>query len=188
MFGRLLLAGVLAIGCAVAQDDMGGGGGGRGGGGGGGGRGGGGGDMGANLGGGPRKATRVEQAVEKLKLTKEQKEEFAKVFSAAGERSGSVRLELDKARADLAGALIDGKPAEDVAKLTTAYAAVSARMTRVEADAFTKVYAMLKPNQQAKFDQAYDLLSGIFSGATRGNAGGGRGMGRGMGGGRGEGR
>lgn len=189
MFGRLLCTGILALGCAGAQDDMGGGMGGRGGGGGGM-RGGG--DMGANMSATPRRSNKLEQISDKLKLTKDQKEEFSKILSATAERAGSVRLELDKARADLAGALIDGKPADDVAKLTAAIGAASAKMTKIEADAFGKIYATLKPNQTAKAGQAFEILATLFTGPARGPGGGagrmGGGTGRGMGGGRGAGR
>jgi hypothetical protein len=184
MFGRLLLTGLLAFGCALAQDEGGGGGGGMGGG-----RGSvgnmGGGDMGA-MGGGPRRPNKVEQIADKLKLSKEQKEDFAKILSAARERAMSVRTEMDKARADLAGAMIDGNP-DNVAKLTANYAGVAAKMTAIEADAFGKIYAELKPNQQGKAEQAFELMAGVFSAPA---AGGGmnRGMGAGMGSGGGSGR
>lgn len=180
MFLRLLLTGVLALGCAAAQDDMGG----MGGRGGGGGMRGGG-DMGPNMSAMPRRANKLEQIADKLKLNKDQKEEFSKILSAAAERAGTARLELDKARADLAGALIDGKPADDVAKLTAVVGAASAKMTKIEADAFAKIYATLKPNQTSKADQAFELLASLFTGPAR--AGGGTGRG-GMGGGAGRSR
>jgi uncharacterized membrane protein len=174
MFGRLVLTALLAVGFAAAQDDMGGGGGGRGGGGGGG-RGG---DMGASMGGAPvRKPNKVEQIADKLKLNKDQKETFGKILSAAAERAMTIRQQMDKARADLAGALIDAKPAEDVNKLTAAYAAVAAQMTKVEADAFAKIYASLEPKQQSKAEQAFELMAGVFMAPATGRGGGGMGRG-----------
>jgi hypothetical protein len=61
-------------------------------------------------------------------------------------------------------------------------------MTGIEAEAFGKVYALLKPNQQSKAPQAFELMAGMFAGGGMGG-----GMGRGRGGqdrgeGRGEGR
>jgi hypothetical protein len=184
MFGRLLLTAILAMGFALAQDEMGGGGGGRSGASGG--RGGGGGDMGGPGPMMPRRTNKVEQIADKLKLNKEQKEDFAKILSAARERAMSVRTEMDKARADLAGAMIDGSP-EKVSNFTAAYATVAAKMTAIEADAFGKIYAELKPNQQGKAEQAFELMAGVFSAPA---AGGGmnRGMGAGMGSGGGSGR
>jgi len=195
MFKRLLFAGVLAAALASAQRGGGGGGdemGGMGGGGmgGGGGRGGGEGMGGMGMGGGAmaRKPTKAEQFADKLKLNKEQREEVATIMMAALERSGSIRTDLDDRRAKIAGALIDGKPAEELNKLNADYAAVAAQMTKVEADAFAKIYALLKPNQQAKAEQAFELMDGIFTGPAARPRGAG-GMGRGMGGaGRGAGR
>src|SRR3954454_23048551 len=187
MFKRLLLAGVLSAALASAQGRGGGGGGDEMGGVGGGGMGGGGGrDMGAGrmgMGGCmARKPTKAEQFADKLKLNKEQREEVATIMMAALERSGSIRTDLDDRRAKLAGALIDGKPAEELNKLTTDYAAVAAQMTKVQADAFAKIYALLRPNQQGKADQAFELMAGMFSGpAARPRGPGGMGRGRGAG-------
>jgi len=127
----------------------------------------------------PRKPTKAEQFADKLKLTKEQREEVATIFSAALERSGSIRADLDDRRAKIAGALIDARPAEDINKVTADYAAVAAQMTKLEADTFAKVYAMLKPNQQAKADQAFELMAGMFSGGARPRGPGGMGGGAG---------
>jgi len=173
MFGKLLLTGIISLGCALAQMDAGPGAGG--------GRNSvgnmGGGDMGGGPGGGmPRRANKVEQIADKLKLNKEQKEDFAKILSAARERAMTVRTEMDKARADLAGAYIDGNP-DNIAKLTANYATVAAKMTAVEAEAFGKIYAELKPNQQGKAEQAFEMMAGIFTAPAAGG-----GMNRGMGG------
>jgi hypothetical protein len=46
-------------------------------------------------------------------------------------------------------------------------------MTGIEAEAFGKLYALLKPNQQAKAPQAFELMAGMFAGG--GMPGGGRG-------------
>ncbi len=183
MFGRLVSMGVLAVVLASAQRGGGGGGGGdeMGGMGGGGGRAGGG-DMGATMSAMTRKPTKAEQMADKLKLSKEQREEAVTILSAALERSGSVRAEMDDRRAKIAGALIDGKTGDELSKLTADYAEVAAKMTKVEADAFAKIYALLKPNQQGKADQAFELMAGIFSGSGGGGRGAGGGQGRGMGG------
>ena len=49
-------------------------------------------------------------------------------------------------------------------------------MTSIEAEAFGKLYALLKPNQQAKAPQAFELMAGMFAGggcqAERAAAGG----------------
>jgi hypothetical protein len=48
-------------------------------------------------------------------------------------------------------------------------------LTGVEAKTFAKIYALLKPNQQSKALQAWDLMADIFS---AGGHGGGRGRGQ----------
>lgn len=173
LFGKLLLTGVLAMGIAAAQSEMGGGMGGRGGGGGGAGR-----DMGPSIGGAPRRVNRVAQIADKLKLSKEQRDEFVKILVAASPAAAAARMEADKARAEIAGAIIEGKPAEEVNKIAGAYAGVAAKLTKVEADAFAKIYATLKPNQQAKAAEAFELMAGVFSAPA---AGVGRGPSRGQG-------
>ena len=98
-----------------------------------------------------------------------------------------MRAELDKQRAQIAGAMIDGKTGDDLNKALADYAAAAAQMTKVEAEAFAKIYALLKPNQQAKADQAFELMAGMFAGGQGGRGGRGNGMGRGMGEGMGDG-
>jgi uncharacterized sporulation protein YeaH/YhbH (DUF444 family) len=166
----------LAAGIAAAQiggDEGGmGGGGGRGGGRGGGG---GGGDMGGGMA-QVRRLTKTEMLFEKLKLNKEQKEEAATIISAAMEKAAPTRELLNKGRMVIANT-ITGKGSEDeIKKMLGEYASVSATMTSIEAEAFGKLYALLKPNQQAKAPQAFELMAGMFAG---GGMPGGAGRGRG---------
>jgi hypothetical protein len=183
MLMKIVLAGVLAAAMAFAQgrgggmgDDMGGssGMGGMGGSRGGemGGRGN---DMGSSV--MVRRASRAELFADKLKLSKEQREETQKIVSAAMERAVTVRAQMDQQRAKIAGAIIDGKTEDDVRKLTADYTASSAQLTAIEADTFGKIWASLKPNQQQKADQAFELLAGMFTSP----GGRGRGMSRGAG-------
>jgi len=58
--------------------------------------------------------------------------------------------------------------------LMDAYTGVCAQMTVIEADAFGKVYATLKPNQQKNAAQAFELMGGLLMPVPAG----GRGMGR----------
>jgi len=184
MFARLMLAAVLAVGIAAAQDEGGGGGGGMGGGGGRGG--GGGGDMAPSM--GPaRKQTKMEMLFDKLKLNNQQKEDVAAILQATNEKAAPVRDQLAKGRATIANALMAKTSEEDIKKLMAAYTQVATMMTQVEAEAFGKIYATLKPNQQSKAPQAFELMAGMFSGTTAGAGGRGRG-GPGMGGRQGGGR
>jgi hypothetical protein len=177
MLVRLFLTVILAAGLASAQ-------GGRGGGGGGGGEEGmgGGGGMGGGM---PqmRRQSRQDMLFDKLKLNKEQKEQASQILSAAMEKAAPTRDLLNKGRIVIANA-ITGKAGEDeVKKMLGEYAAVSATMTGIEADVFAKLYALLKPNQQSKAPQAFELLAGMFAGGgmqggggrDRGGQGGGEG-------------
>ena len=165
MFVRLLLAVLLAATLAAAQGKKGGG----------------------SKGGGdgmgeyrpPERQSKIEQFADKLKLNKEQKDEANAALSAALEESAPVRAEMDKSRVAIAGALIDGKGSDEVKKLTADYAAVAARWTSVEVKAFSRIYASLKPNQQARAGQAFQLMAeALDTLGAGGGGGGGRGRGR----------
>ena len=172
MLVRLLLTAVLAAGLASAQRGGGGGGGDEGGMGGGGGRSG---DMGAGM---PqvRRLSKQEMLLDKLKLNKEQKEEDTKILSAAMEKAAPARDQLTKGRMVIANAITGKATEEEINKLLGQYTVVNAMMTNLEAEAFGKLYALLKPNQQSKAPQAFELMAGMFAG---GGMGGGGGRGRG---------
>jgi len=183
MFRRILLAGTLAAGLAFSQGrgmgDMGGDGMGGGGGGMGGGRGGMGGGMGDGMSGGvprPQRLSKIEQFYEKLKLNKDQKEEAAKILSDTAPKTRPVAEQIADGRRAIATALLQKKTDDELKPMVDAYATVCAQMTTFEAEAFGKIYAGLKPNQQKNAAQAFELLSGVFLPMP----GGGRGMGRGM--------
>ena len=170
---RLFLTALLAAGLASAQ---------RGGGGGGtGGEGGGGMSDGGNISAGPgaaggmaggaRRVSKEDQLYEKLKLNKDQKEEAAKIMSAAREKAAPVRDQLNKGRQLIVGLIMQQRE-DDVKKLMGDYAIVASQMTGVETEAFSKIYALLKPNQQAKAPQAFEMMAGMFAGGgNRGRGG-----------------
>ncbi|HXK01977.1 MAG TPA: Spy/CpxP family protein refolding chaperone [Verrucomicrobiae bacterium] len=178
MLVRVMLAALMAAGLVSAQPGGMGQGGGMGEGMGGGSRGGG---MGENMGSMPmqRRQTRLEMFVDKLKLKSDQKSEVERILSASAEKAGPVRDQLNEARKAVANAILSKASDDDVKKVLADYATVSAQMTGIEADAFGKIYALLKPNQQAKAAQAFELLAGVFigggggAGRGRGNRGGG---------------
>jgi hypothetical protein len=162
MIGRWLLSGVLVTTLAFAQrgggGDMGDSEGGIGGG-----RGGGMSGMGGGMG-GMRRLSKLELFEEKLKLNKEQREEVQTAYSATMEKSAPLRDIITKGRQVIANAILAGKSADDVNKMFSEYAMVSAQMTAAEAEFFSKVYAMLKPNQQSKAPAAFELVAGMFAG------------------------
>jgi Spy/CpxP family protein refolding chaperone len=181
MSGKLFLLTALFSAVALAQGGMGGGGG-MGSMGGGSGMGGGGrqngqmGDMGSGMPRGQRQS-RFDQIADKLKLNKDQKEQAQNIFDAGREEAGPLRESIGKARLGIADAVLNNKSDEDVKKAEDAYSAEVAKLTGVEAKAFAKLYAILKPNQQSKAPLAWDLMSDIFTGGGRG-AGRGRGQGQ----------
>lgn len=161
MFARLLLAALLAAMLASAQGKKGGG-------------------NNTNPMGEYRpqpRQSKFDLFAEKLKLNKEQKDEARTILSAAMEESLPVRQELEKSRVAIASALIDGKSADEVKKTMDDYTSAAAQLTGVEAKAFSKLYASLKPNQQPKAGQAFDLLAQVLDPPASGERGG-RGRGR----------
>jgi hypothetical protein len=182
MLVRFLLTAVLAAGLGFAQGGRGmeGDEGGMGGPGGMGGRGGG------DLGGGMpqmRRQSKHDMLLDKLKLNKEQKEEATKILAAAMEKAAPAREQLLKGRMAIANSITGKASEDDLKKLLGLYTTVNATMTGIEAEAFGKLYALLKPNQQSKAPQAFELMTGMFAGGGLGAS-----MGGGMGGGSGRGR
>ena len=187
MLVRLVLTVVLTSGLAVAQRGGGsvGGGGEDGGMGGAGGMGAGGGMDGS--GGMPRaqRQTPAELFLSKLKLKQDQQEEAVKILSDAVQKARPVAAQINQGRQAIATQLLQKKTDEEMKPLMEAFTKVNVQMTTMQADAFAKIYAILKPNQQKNAGQAFEMMHGIFM--PQAAAGGGRGMGRQGGGGSGRG-
>jgi hypothetical protein len=113
---------------------------------------------------------------DRLKLNKDQKPEALAAISDALKESGPLRQQLLQAKLNMAKAMLAGASADDLKKITDAYASLSAQVTGIETKAFAKVCALLKPNQQGKAASAFELMAGMFI-APAGGAGG-RGGGR----------
>jgi hypothetical protein len=147
MLGKLLLAALLATALSSAQGRRGGG-------------------MGDDEGGAdvfrPPQLTRDHLLAEKLKLDKGQKEQLQGILKAAAEEAGPLRTQMGNARIQLAGALIEGKGDQAVQQAQEAYSALAAQMAGIEAKAFAKICAMLKPNQQSRATQGFELLAGLI--------------------------
>jgi len=167
MLLRFFLTAVLAAGFAAAQGGRGGGMGGEEGGMGGGGMGGGMPMM--------RRQTKQEMLLDKLKLNKDQKEEANKILAEAMEKAAPMRDLLAKGRIVIANAITGKAGDEDLQKILAEYKQYSANMAGIEAETFAKLYALLKPNQQAKATQAFELMDGMFEGGGPGGQGRGRG-------------
>ena len=185
MVFRLFLAAVLAAGLASAQGKKGGGGGGMGGGGG---------DMMPRA----QRQSRIDMIADKLKLTKEQKDDISKIFDNAQEKAAPLNEQVRNGRSKVTEMLIAGKNSgEDWDSLMKAFTAVLAQQEALEADAYQKMYAALDDKQKPKAAPVFeDLMAGMFAGrdwkrapgggAPRGMDGMGSGMGEGMGSGRGR--
>jgi Spy/CpxP family protein refolding chaperone len=161
MFVRLLLTAVLATTLVSAQGKKGGGGGGMGG--------------GMSPGMGAQRPSKLEQFADKLKLSKEQKQDVQTMLSAAMEQSAPLRDQMEKGRVAIAGAMIEGKSGDDLKKLMDDYTSLAAQMTDIEAKTFGKIYESLKPNQQPKAAQTFELLVAVLEPAGGGSRAGGRG-------------
>ena len=135
---------------------------------------------GATGGGMPRVQRQSKQDLlfDKLKLSKEQKQQAQQILSTTMQKSATARDLVTKGRQIIATALIEKRSDDEIKRLFNEYTTVSAQMTSFEAEAFGKIYAILKPNQQSKAPQAFELMAGMFAGGGRGGEGQGRGEGR----------
>jgi hypothetical protein len=182
MLVRLWLTAALAAGLACAQGrgigDMGGGDMGAGGG-----RGMGAadgmGDAGGGMPRGAQRQTKAEIFMDKLKLNKDQKEEAVKILTESAQQAAPLAQKINNGRLQIAQSLLQKKTEDEMKPLMDAYTAVCAQMTSLEAQAFGKIYAILKPNQQKNAPQAFEILGGLFFPAQapggRGRGGSGRG-------------
>lgn len=114
----------------------------------------------------------------KLKLDRTQQPDVDKILTAANTEAAPSTQEMLQARQRLLNAL-RGNRAEEAKAAEEAYATAAAKGARVEAAAFGKVYALLKPNQHKDAPAAFALLAGLFANTpapgARGGPGGGRG-------------
>ena len=124
--------------------------------------------------GGMRRLSKLEMFEEKLKLNKEQKEEVQTAYSATMEKAAPLSGIISQGRQVIVNAILAGKSADDVNKMFSEYAMVSSQMTAAEAEFFSKVCAMLKPNQKSKAPAAFELVAGMFTGGGMGGRRGGR--------------
>ena len=148
--GKVMMALLLAAGLASAQR---------------GGRGGGGGVSEDSPGDFPIRATRqsrLDKIAGQLKLNREQRPEVENILNAAQEEASPLLDKMLKVRLAVANAMVAGKNQEDIDKMMASYTAVSAEMTGIETKAFSRIFAILKPNQQSKAGPAFEQFAGIF--------------------------
>jgi Spy/CpxP family protein refolding chaperone len=170
---RLLLASLLAVGLASGQGKKGGGS-----------NSGGMSDMGMRA----QRQSRLDMIADKLKLTKEQKDDITKIFDSAQEKAVPLNEQVRNGRSKVTELLIAGKNSgDDWDNLIKAFTAVLATQEGVEVDAYQKMYAALDDKQKPKAGPVFEeLMAGMFAGRdwkrAPGAGAGMRGMGEGMGG------
>lgn len=107
--------------------------------------------------------TQFQKFAEKLKLdSKAQLPAVMQIFSDALAEAAPVGQKMLLLRQQLVNVTLTNAPQDDRKPLVDAYKAEAAKMTAIEARAFAKVYALLKPNQQSNASQAFELMAGIF--------------------------
>src|SRR3954468_20987426 len=118
-----------------------------------------------------------EKLIDKLKLDSKQAPEVRLLLMDASREAAPVGQKLLELRERLINLELQ-KKTEEIAAAVEAYPAASAEMAGIEAQTFAKIYATLKPNQQANAAQGFAIMAGMFQ-ASAASAAGGRGAQRG---------
>jgi Spy/CpxP family protein refolding chaperone len=118
-----------------------------------------------------QRQSQLDQFAEKLKLNKEQRAEAEKIIDAGREEIGPFQQKLIEARKNLAVALIGGQSGDAIDKLTQTYTSFSVQAKAVEAKAFGKMCALLKPNQQSKAVPNFGLMAQLVEQGEMGGQG-----------------
>ena len=126
---------------------------------------------------GLQQRTRFEQFADRLKLdSKTQIPAVDQILSDSAREAAPIGQQMLQLRQQLVNLGLENKPA-DMKPVVGEYAVAAAKMAGIEARAFAKVYATLKPNQQSSASQAFAIMAGMFQPAAprgRGGRGGGQ--------------
>ena len=110
--------------------------------------------------GGPQ--TLFEQFGRRLDLDRRtQFPEAEKIFTDASRLAAPIAQQMQQLRIRLINAAI-GKNDAEIKTILPEYRMAAARMADVEAQAFAKVYALLRPNQVNHATEAFGLVAGVF--------------------------
>ncbi len=122
----------------------------------------------------PQQQSKADQIADKLKMTKEQKDQMVEILKAAIESAAPLNQQLNSGRQMLTQAVVKGTDSGDnYSKLLAAITEVQAKMDGVEAKAYADIFALLKPNQQKNGEQVFtELMAGMLAQPV--GAGGGR--------------
>jgi hypothetical protein len=103
-----------------------------------------------------------EKLIDKLKLDgKTQAPEVRLLLMDASREAAPIGQKLLELRQSLINLELQ-KKTDEVTKAVEAYTTAAADMAAIEARTFAKIYAMLKPNQQANAPQAFVIMAGMF--------------------------
>lgn len=113
----------------------------------------------------------LQAFADKLKLDqKVQIPAVETIFTDAARAALPVSTQLVQLRRRLFDAETAGK-ADEIAAAREALATTSAKMTTIETEAYQRVFAILKPNQQSKTAEVFELMAGLFQTAPRPTSG-----------------
>jgi hypothetical protein len=109
-----------------------------------------------------QKQTPFEQMADRLDLdSRTQFPQAEVIFTEALRLTPPVAQQMQQARIRLVNAALE-KNATDHQSALDAYREAAARMATIEAEAFGKVFALLRPNQQNRAGEAFALIAGMF--------------------------
>jgi hypothetical protein len=112
--------------------------------------------------------TTFEQFVSRLGLDQRTQLPAAQeVFTAAAQQAAPLNPQMEQLRirlvnAELARLRTQAGADADQQQVLKAYTAAAAEMARIEAQAFGKVYASIKPDQHERAAEAFAIIAGIF--------------------------
>lgn len=105
------------------------------------------------------KGHRMRELATALSLTPDQKAQAKSIFQEAGQTARPVRMQLRQDRAALQAAVKSGD-AKQIEQLTASIGNERGQLAATRATAFSKLYKMLTPDQQQKFD-AFQQSQGV---------------------------
>ena len=121
----------------------------------------------------PQSRTAIQQIADRLKLDqKTQLPALEQIAAEARKDAAPIAQQMIQLRQQIVNLELSKKPPE-LKTAVDAYASAAQQMAGIEARAFAKIYAILKPSQRSNATQAFALMAGMFQPSM--SAAGGRG-------------
>ena len=115
-----------------------------------------------------QRQSKFDIVADKLHLNKDQKEQAAKIVSAAQEEAAPINEQIRQGRNAITSAIIDGKTGDDLDKMMAQYTDLMAQKAALEAKAYGKLYAILDAKEQAKAAPVFvEEMDGMLDGGGR---------------------